>query len=70
MFEKITLRIFLFSLVACASLILFIVWSGGPDSERPQIYFQTAATLFILGLASFLSWLVMFLYRLRTLLSS
>lgn len=65
MIEKITLRVFLVCLVSCASLMLFIVWNGGPDSDRPQIYFQTAATLFILGLGSFLTWLVTFFYTLR-----
>ena len=63
MIEKIALRTFLFCLVGCASLVLFIIWSGGPDSERPQIIFQTAATLFVLGLGSFLTWLVTFFYR-------
>lgn len=69
MLEKTLFRLFLVCLVTCASLVLFIIWTGGPDSARPQIYFQTAATLFIVGLASFLTWFSIMLYSLRDFLN-
>ncbi len=59
MIEKVTIRIFLVCLVSCASLVLSFIW-GGPPSE---IYFKTAATLFIIGLASFLCWFVSIFYK-------
>jgi len=65
MFEKITLRIFFFCLVTCASLVLFLIWTGGPDKPDAEWAFKTAGTLFIVGLASFLSWLVTFAYGVR-----
>ena len=65
MLEKMTLRIFLICLVGCASLVLLFVWAGGPPA---QIYFQIAATFFIVGLGSFLFWFVTMLYTLRNFL--
>ena len=65
MIEKVTSRLFLMCLVSCASLVLFLIWSGGPDNE---VYFKIAATFFIIGLGSFLSWLVTFYYNLRNIL--
>ena len=65
MFEKITLRIFLICLAGCASLVLSFIWGGGPDSG---VYFKIAATFFIVGLGSFLCWLVAILYSLRDFL--
>ena len=62
MFEKMTLRLFLICLAGCASLVLSFVWGGGPAA---QIYFQIAATFFIIGLGSFLCWLVTMLYSVR-----
>lgn len=64
MIEKIALRTFLFCLVACASLVLFLIWTGGPDTPDAEVPFKIAATLFILGLGSFLTWLVTFFYSL------
>ena len=68
MIEKITLRTFLFCLVTCASLVLFIIWSGGPDTPDAEVPFKIAATLFILGLGSFLTWFSTMLYSLRDVL--
>jgi len=59
MIEKIAVRIFLVSLISCASLVLSFMW-GGPPVE---VYFKIAATLFIVGLASCLVWFVTILYR-------
>ena len=64
MLEKITLRIFLICLVSCASLVLTLIWIGGPDAPL-EIYFKIAFTLFVVGLGSFLCWFVMMLHSLR-----
>jgi len=72
MTEKITLRVFLVCLVGCASIVLTLIWLGGPhtpDSAFSPIYFKTAASFFIVGLGSFLVWLVAMLYSLRKRLS-
>jgi hypothetical protein len=63
MFEKTIFRIFLICLVGCASLVLTFVWRGVPPA---QIYFQIAATLFVVGLGSFLIWFSTMLYSLRS----
>ena len=63
MMEKNIFRLFLICLVGCASLILTFVWLGGPPA---QIYFQIAATLFVVGLGAFLIWFSMMLYSLRS----
>ncbi len=68
MFEKITLRVFLICLVSCASLILFLIWTGGPDTPDAEVPFKIAATFFIIGLGSFLFWFVTVLYSLRNFL--
>ncbi len=47
-------RIFLVCLVSCATMALGAVWLQ--DSITSPVYFQTTASLFILGLASFLIW--------------
>lgn len=64
MIEKMTLRIFLICLASCASLVLSIIW-GGPPAE---VYFKIAATFFIIGLSSFLTWFSIMLYSLRSFL--
>jgi len=61
MVEKITVRIFLICLVSCATLVLSFMWGGDPS----EVYFKIAATLFIVGLGSFLCWFVSMLYTLR-----
>jgi hypothetical protein len=67
MFEKITLRVFFVCLVCCASMILYGIWAL---EKPPEVYFKTAATFFITGLACFLSWFVVMLYTLRRALTS
>lgn len=62
MLEKITFRLFLTCLFGCASLVLSIIW-GGPPAE---VYFRITATLFVVGLGSFLTWFSMMLYSIRT----
>ena len=68
MFEKITLRIFLICLASCASLMIFLIWGGGPDEPSLEVYFKTAATFFIVALGSFLCLFVTMLYSLRNFL--
>jgi hypothetical protein len=60
------LRLFFLCLIVCASLILFGIW------YEPKIvsetYFKTAASFFIVGLASFLTWLSLILRAIYLLL--
>lgn len=53
MTERVLLPVFFFCLVACASMVLVGIWAG---KGLPPAYFQTAASLFVIGLATFLSW--------------
>jgi hypothetical protein len=57
MYERITLSVFFFCLTACASMILIAIWVGS-DDLLGETYFKTAASLFIIGLASLLIWFV------------
>ncbi len=59
--NQLIFRVFLICLIGCASLVLTFIWNGGPPAE---IYAQIAATLFVVGLASFLIWFSMTLHRL------
>lgn len=61
MFERFIRFVFFACLVACASMVLGAVW-GGKAIQGP-LYFQTTATLFVIGLASFLTWFVLTLRR-------
>jgi hypothetical protein len=62
MLEKITKKIFFYCMVTTASLVLVFVWAGGPPSD---VYAQIAASCFVVGLGSFLTWLVRMLYTLH-----
>jgi len=55
--EQIALRIFLTCMPICASIALFGIWFG-QQLQPPQWIFQIAATAFVIGLASFLVWVV------------
>ncbi|MFA6397757.1 MAG: hypothetical protein WDK96_02840 [Candidatus Paceibacterota bacterium] len=61
--QYITLRIFLVAMIVCAILFLSIIWSGGPD--KFTIVNQLAITSFVVGLASFLVWLVTIILEIR-----
>jgi hypothetical protein len=50
-------------MVFCASLILSIVWKGGPDEFT--ILNQFVITSFVLGLASFLIWFVTIVFEIK-----
>ena len=65
--ERITLRVFFGCLITCALTIITVIWMGD-DSGLPEYVFQGIATLFILGLANFLTWCVCITYRLLQLL--
>ncbi len=54
MANHISFRIFLGCLGSCALLVVGAIWIG--EHILPPIYFQTVATLFVIGLASFLIW--------------
>ena len=54
MAHRISLRVFRVCLIACAMLALGAVWFN--EHIEAELYFQTTATLFIVGLASFLIW--------------
>jgi hypothetical protein len=60
--QQITYKSFVVSMVLCAALVLGMIWSkGDPIEPVPQI----AATLFVLGLASFLLWFSSVLWDIR-----
>ena len=54
--------IFLACLFSCAGLVIFFVWNDGPPAP---IWAQSVATLFIIGLASFLIWFSIILLVIR-----
>lgn len=59
--EKLTLKLFWFSMLACASLMIVGIWLG--EDVAPEALFKTAAAFFIIGLANFLIWLPLIAYR-------
>jgi hypothetical protein len=65
--EKITLRLFWVCMVSCASLVVVGIWLG--DDILPEAWFKLTATLFIVGLASFLFWSPLMAYRFLNYLS-
>jgi hypothetical protein len=58
--EKITLRTFIAFMMITAGLTIGGVWGG---EILPEAYFKTIASCFIIGLASFLLWATMMVYR-------
>jgi hypothetical protein len=69
MTERILLSVFFFCLVTCASMVLIAIWLGH-DNMLGETYFKTVATLFIIGLASFITWFTMTLLGMRSELKS
>lgn len=57
-------RIFLICLLSCATLALGAIWLQ--DRIEAPLYFQTTATLFVIGLAAFLIWLSFTLGAIRS----
>jgi hypothetical protein len=54
MINRIALPIFLTCLAACVALVLTAIWFG--EDTFGEAYFKATATIFIIGLASFLVW--------------
>lgn len=67
MIVRLTFKLFLVCLVLCASLALGAIWTNGRIHN--PLYFQTTATLFVVGLASFLIWFSLTLRSIRAALS-
>lgn len=63
MSDRFLLSIFFPCLVLCAAMVLCGIWA--PEHTLPPAYFKTAATLFVVGLASFLTWFVKTLRALK-----
>lgn len=59
-------RLFLACLIICATMVLFAIWIG--EHVLPPVYFQSTATVFVTGLASFLIWFSLTLRSIHTLL--
>lgn len=67
--EKVSLRVFLFCMIFCAASMIFIFWFNffiGEEAadQKLKILFVINATLFVIGLANFLIWLPVVIYRL------
>jgi len=68
MTERILLSVFFLCLVCCAVLMLAGIWFE--HSLPTPISFQAAASFFIVGLASFLTWFVGTLRRIVRMLDA
>ena len=66
MLRHFSFRIFLVCLVACGTMALGAIWFD--SSITSPVYFESTATLFIVGLASFLIWFSLTLVTIRELL--
>lgn len=66
MTSRISLRIFFVCLIACATMALGVIWFEHRITS--PLYFQTTATLFIIGLTSFLIWFSLTLLGIRNVL--
>jgi hypothetical protein len=62
MIEQFSRRVFFICLYPCALIVLFLIFKGGPDSASPEL-FKTAGSLFVIGLAAFLTWFVLCIGR-------
>lgn len=60
--EKVALGVFLTCMVLCAGFFLFVFWSHNDNENR--ILISITATFFVIGLANFLIWLPIVIYRL------
>ena len=54
MSDTIFYRVFLTCLMVCTGMVLVAIWIG--EHVLPPVYFQSAASIFVIGLASFLLW--------------
>jgi hypothetical protein len=58
--EKLSLKLFWCFMILCAISFLGTLWSG----TQEQVFFRITATFFVIGLANFLIWLPLAIYRL------
>lgn len=63
MIEKIALKIFWAAMILCAISAIILLWFG--ENMNDQV-FKIIPTLFIIGLASFLVWAPLVIYRFLT----
>ena len=59
MIEQILLRLFWTVMLICASLVILAIWLGEPS----ELHGRSIATAFVVGLASFLIWAPIMVYR-------
>jgi hypothetical protein len=57
--ERVTLTLFLACMVVTAILFIVFLWTEPSSETAPKIM----ATFFVIGLANFLTWLPLILYR-------
>jgi len=65
---RVAFRLFLVCLIVCAVMVLGAIWLG--EGRVPEIYFQSTASLFVIGLASFLIWFSLTLKSIYSFLKS
>jgi hypothetical protein len=64
MIEQSALRLFWTFMLLCAGSVLITIWLA--EAYPPQfapVFFKTSASLFVIGLASFLVWAPLLAYR-------
>ena len=66
MIRHASLRLFLLCMLTCASMALGAIWLQ--DRIATPLYFQTTATLFVVGFASALIWFSLTLQSILTML--
>ena len=64
--QKALLTMFFVCMFSCAGTVLFVIWLG--ETMESEYVFQFAATCFVIGLATFLSWFVRMLLAIHILL--
>lgn len=60
MIERAALTVFFFCMPFCAGCFLYMIWMG---EEQGELFFKAMATSFVIGLASFLVWFVVRMYK-------
>ncbi len=59
--EKITLKLFLGCMFLCATLFIIAIWT-----EPSEMIMKSVVTIFVVGFASFLTWLPIILYKINS----
>lgn len=60
MIEKISLRLFWTAMISCATTALIAIWFFDAEDQE---FFKLIPTFFIIGLANFLIWAPLIIYR-------